>query len=162
MLHHVAQKGQNDCVIATAAWVANVSYEEAAARSPVPVGSRGLRWNESCYLLESLTGTPWNPSPSWWRRVSRLKTSDELCILITRKPWHLRTFHCIALEGKWVYDPAFAHPFTRREYLWKHWRVSLMFFPDSPEKLVDVRKNRLWEEFRAGLRSSTVWEYPGR
>ena len=158
MLDHVVQKGAKDCVIATAAWVANVDYDVAAARSPVPVGTRGLRYWETRRLLESLTGLRWRVSRKLFRSVSRLPFTDRPSVIIAGQPWHWR-MHCLGLEGQRVYDSAFPHAFRRSEYPLKHWRVLFVFRPFIPEQLDEHRRINLWARFRAGLLSDLEHAY---
>ena len=53
-LGHIVQRQSNDCGIAAAAMIAEVPYETAAQRNPVPSGERGLFPREIVRILESV------------------------------------------------------------------------------------------------------------
>ena len=154
MLDHVMQKKRNDCVIAAAAWAANADYEVAAELSPVEVGSRGLFSYETCQLLQSITGTRWRVSPTWYRKVGRFTPQGQICLVTVRRPWRWRIRHCIGVTDQWIYDPEFPHAFRPSEYPRRHWRVVRIFRATSANLLLETRRENLWKKLRAGLRES--------
>jgi len=154
MLDHIVQKKRNDCVIAAAAWAANADYEAAADLSPVEPGSRGLFPAETCQLLQSLTGTRWRMSPTWYSKVRKFTPRGQICLVSVRKPWHLRIRHCIGVTDQWIYDPAFPHAFRPIEYPRRDWRIVRVFRATSPDLLSEARRDNLWKKLRAGLRAS--------
>jgi len=96
-LQHIMQRHRNDCVIATAAIVANVSYETAAAHSPVEPGKRGLHTREVVRVLKRVTGISWrSPEFGWFRPTSRFVAQPSPLVLGLRQPWNWRReWHCI-------------------------------------------------------------------
>lgn len=163
MFDHVVQRESKDWAIATAAVVAHVSYREALSHSPVAPGNRGLPLGDTLRLLESLTGTPWQITISFWfGRFAKFEFPNQLCVVITRRPWHWRTIHCLAVEGEWVHDSAFPHTFRRHEYPWKHWRIVQVLRPAVPDKLAEVRRINLSAKFRAGMQSAPRIDQPSQ
>jgi hypothetical protein len=125
-LRHIRQQG-GTCAIAAAAIAAGVSYEEAAAQSPVPPGKRGLYPHEIRRLLSALTQVGWLSDYFFrWRPVSRLEATEEPLVLVIR-PAKRSNAHCIVLKNGYVYDPAFPACVPIGSYCRRDWRVLFMF-----------------------------------
>lgn len=141
---HVAQRLDNDCVIATVAMVANLSYEEVAARGPVEAGSRRLTHDELHRLLVAATGVAWEgPHHAWLRRIGHPPKTDETAVVIIRRPWRWWTQHCVARQGGWIHDPEFSRGYLPEEYPRAHW-LSLSFYRPLPtNRLIFVQQFRL-------------------
>jgi hypothetical protein len=135
-LQHIVQRQSNDCTIATAAMIAGVPYEMAAARSPVPVGTRGLWPSE---ILESVTGVSWlGPQFAWWRPIRCFSFTSCPLVVVIRRPWKWETLHCVAVYNGFVYDPGFGCPLSMSEYSRQHWRVVSVYRPAAVERLMKV------------------------
>jgi hypothetical protein len=142
-LEHVRQFGLDNCVIATAAMIGDVSFETAAARSPVPLGARGLCPNEIIRILEAVTGVSWDgPRFVLWPRVSHLAKTDYPFAVGIREPWTWQPIHCIAIYKDWVHDGHYPWGYRKNEYPKRHWRVLDSYHPVNPERLLAVRQYR--------------------
>jgi len=159
MLVHVPQRCPFDCVVASAAMVANVTYEEALAHCPVKPWERGLSPQATLRLLKGLTGIAWqDPRFGWFRRVCSLPAQEQgqLAFVCTRLS--LRATHCIALQGEWVHDPELPRGFRARHYPRRRRRVFLVFRPATPASLAEVRRDN-WPARHASLELGG--EHPG-
>lgn len=132
-LKHVMQRQRNDCVIATAAIVANVPYETAAAHNPVELSKRGLHAREVLRVLKHATGISWrSPEFGWFRPAFRFAETSSLLVLGVRQPWTWRgEWHCIALNDGVVYDPSFKQSCPIEKYERRDWPVLFVFRPGS-------------------------------
>ena len=140
-LRHIMQRTANDCAIAAAAMVGEVSYDTAAERSPVPVGKRGLNPREIISILESVTGVTWRgPQFAWWCRIPRLNGLEHPFVVVIRRPWTLATQHCVAMYDGYVYDPACSCCCRMNEYERRCWRVVAIYRPAVAERLLAVRQ----------------------
>lgn len=154
-LQHVVQCRSNDCVIATAAMIANVSYDTAAQRSPVPVGERGLYSSEILRILESVTGISWSgPQFALWHPIYRLKITNGPFVVVIRRPWKWNTLHCLAISNGCVHDPEYRCRQSMDEYPRRRWRVVAIYRPVVAERLMAVREyhRRQQSELLAVLR----------
>ena len=136
MLEHVHQKPHlKDCALAAVAMVANVSYEEAAAKTTAPLATRGLTQAETIALLRTLTQTDWRCDFSGLQLLDRLDrpenvgSANEPVVVVIRKPWHPKVSHAVVLCGKWVHDPSFPTRFHQSAYPRRHWRTVCIYRP---------------------------------
>ncbi len=140
---HVLQRRQDDCVIATVAMVANVTYEDISERSRVRIGSRPVGLLELHRLLVTATGVPWQrPRYGWLRPVARYANISNPAVIIIRRPWRWLTLHCVALQGGWIHDPEFPRGYRPEEYPRRHWRSVTVLRPESDLCLMFVQQFR--------------------
>jgi len=154
-LQHVVQRCSNDCVIATAAMIADVSHDVAAERSPVPLGKRGLYPGEILRILESVTGVSWlGPQFAWWRPILRLSSANYPFAVVIRQPWKWKRAHCLAVYNGYVHDPGYPCGCSMNEYQRRQWRVVGVYRPVVAERLMAVRQyhGRQRSEFVAFFR----------
>ena len=146
------QRGEKDCVFATAAMIADISYEIAVRRSPIAVKKqRGLYSNEVLRVLEAVTGVRWRgPGFAWWRPLFRLSLGIHPVAVVIRRPWRWATLHCIALYQDIVYDPEYPGGCSIEMYQRRHWRVVQIYRPTDAERLLMVR------EYRARQRAEVI------
>ncbi len=143
-LRHVRQRTSCDCVIATAATVAQVDYEAAVAKSLVVPGARPMTPRELRWLLEAVTGVAWQrPAWGWRRTVEAWADTESTLVVVARRPWHWRTLHCVAVLQGWVYDPEFSGGRPVAFYDRRDWRVVQVYRPKKPEQLTLMRQKRL-------------------
>jgi hypothetical protein len=139
-LAHVRQQTLKDCVVATAAMIANVDYEDARSMVHVSITRRGLGAEETRKLLENLTRVKWRSRYGWLRRLEdiTLHPREPLMVWI-RKPWHWQTLHAVAIFRDWVHDPSFGEGIPRNEYPSRHWRVVRVWQPKDVNTFAAVR-----------------------
>jgi hypothetical protein len=154
-LNHVRQRTSCDCVVATAATIANLDYAYAADRSPVPPGQRPMQPSEISELLQRTTGILWRgPCSAWWHRIEKFVDSPNMCVLSIRKRWSWpwKSYHCITVGHGKIYDPEFLSPLKLDEYQRRNWTIVKYFRPRDFSKLravqehneVNYRSTRLW------------------
>ncbi len=141
MLIHIRQRQQVDCVIACAAMLVNVTYDECLARSPAKPGARGMTTSATLHLLKALTDIDWqHPRFGWYRSVCRLKDRESGQLIFVSAGLSLRRFHCIALHGDWVHDPSFVRGFPIVDYPRRDWKTFVRFRPVEQDALTRVRQ----------------------
>jgi hypothetical protein len=161
-LAHVAQRTDCDCVVATAAIVANVPYSEAAAVSPVQPGARAMYPREIRSLLHKTTTIRWwGPCYAWFRSLTTLSNSSTTLVLSIRRPMTFRDFlrprvnyHCIAVLRGMILDPELAGPMRNTDYARKDWTVVGYYSPWNRRALESIqrvnaakwRSERVWSE----------------
>jgi hypothetical protein len=142
-LSHVAQRGHKDCAIATAATVAQVTYEAAASLSPPHCLERGTYSNEMLEILRRLTAVKWRICFPWWRTVKQLKVYPYPIILSIRSPGIDTSGHYIAIDGIWVHDPAYRQRVAKDCYGRGDARIRAIVRPNSPERYRELIAGRL-------------------
>ena len=152
-LQHIMQRHSNDCVVATAAMVAGVTYDTAAARSIVPVGERALSASETVSVLEAVTGVSWiGPKFAWWQPIRYILGKDCPVVVAIRRPWRFRTFqHCVPVHDGYVNDPEFVRPVLMNKYERRHWTVVEIYRPAVVGQLMEVL--RYHRRQRSGMRA---------
>ncbi len=157
ILNHVQQRANCDCVVATAATVANVDYPYAADRSPVVPGSRVMYPVEIGELLQRTTGIRWRgPCRLWWRSWKSFVDAPSSCVLAIRKKWSIpwKNCHCVTAGLGLVYDPEFPAAAPLIEYARRNWSILYYFRPHDFSELrqvqehngVEYRTTRIWNE----------------
>jgi hypothetical protein len=160
VLNHVRQQTHCDCVIATAALVANCPYGSAAEISPIPPGERAFRPREIQLLLTSVTGVKWRgPKRNWLGTLESFAKCDQIVVLLIRRKQPLLSItltagvaHCIALTGGMVYDPECEGPVHFKEYSRANWSILAFYSTRNMNGLRSVqeanqkahREERIW------------------
>jgi hypothetical protein len=162
-VQHVRQRTSCDCVIATAAIVANLPYAEAARVSPVQPGRRGLFSSETRSILFATTGVRWfGPRLAWFRGLSHFATMPSLRVIDIRRQKTLSELfklgtisHCIATRNGIIFDPEFDNPISVADYPRLDWTVIGYYTPWNANKLETAqlinakrfsRSDRLWSD----------------
>lgn len=139
-LKHVRQRKSCDCVVATAAILANVSYEHAAAFSPIVPGKRGLKLVETRCLFETLTGISWNrPRFHWFTRLFSVTSECASFVAVIRPSILTKKYHCIFVENLIVYDPGSHRPFPIDHYELRRWWIGFSMMPKDPGRLLAIQ-----------------------
>jgi hypothetical protein len=145
MFEHVHQRTAKDCALAAVAMVANVSYEEAAAKISAPLTERGLGSAETIALLRTLTQTDWQSDRADVRWLDCLAlpesvgSANEPVVVVIQKPYQPNFSHAVVLCGKWVHDPSLPIRFHQSAYPRRHWWVVCVYRPALPGTLATAR-----------------------
>ena len=140
-LRHVRQRKVCDCVIATAAVIANVSYDRAAAFSPVVPGLRGLRLTESKNFFETVTGISWNsPKLHWFTRLSSVVSANASFVAVVRPTLLTLNYHCVYVQDRMVFDPELSRPFPIDRYTMRDWWIGFSMTAKAPLRLLAIQK----------------------
>jgi hypothetical protein len=91
-----------------------------------------------------LTGTKWRLARCRWfsPKFAELPPAESIRVLAIKKPGWFRAYHCVALEGDWVHDPAFKRPIPQVSYPMRHCRVPIILVPENIRAYVDFRRKR--------------------
>ena len=167
-MRHVVQRTPVDCVIATAAIVANLPFSEAAKASPVRPGTGRILPRGTRALLKATTGTRWwGPRLPWFRKLTYFANLPSVNVMMIRRQMLMSDrfrfgieYHCIAVQNDVVFDPERQSPLHIEEYDRSDWAVVGYYMPWSKVTLQQTRnlnakrfspKERLWakvlEEF---------------
>jgi len=165
-LDHVCQRPYlKDCVIAAAAMIANVRYEEAFAEVPRWMARRGVRLLVIPSLLRRLTQVEWRAIDGWFRRFETVirrgdhRTPKVPVLVVIRRPWSLLERHAVVLYGGWVHDPAMPEAVRWETYCRRNWTVTRIWRPVCPE-LLDTARLRNWTVRNINL--AFLWKDQGQ
>ena len=140
-MKHVRQRKSCDCVVSIAAILANVTYEHAAAMSPVVPGIRGLKLVETRCFFETITGISWNrPRFHWFTRLSSVASDYASFVAVIRPTLMTTKYHCIFVEDHIVYDPALHRPFPLDRYGLRKWWIGFSMTPNDPGRLLAIQR----------------------
>jgi hypothetical protein len=145
-MNHVPKQQWLGCAVATAAMIADRSYEEVAAHWPDLDEARMRSPGELCALLDAVTDTEWYFSPCWYPqpRVHEFVPPPwPVAVFIEDDALRPRFGQWIVLKDEVVHDPGerTAHPVSG--YPRRDWVVTLVAQPVRPEEpgLIRDRKN---------------------
>ena len=150
-MKHVIKKQWMGCAIASAAMLAEVSYDEAAAHWP-DVSDADLRLEkEFCALLESLTETRWHLSHCWcpYRALGQFEVPDHAVAVFIEND---QFGQWVVLKGELVHDPGAHSPFLISRYPYRDWRVTYVAQPQRPEEVEQFLKQSRLKRLSTALR----------
>jgi hypothetical protein len=144
-MFHTRKQEFMGCAIATAAMIADSTYEEVAARCPGEDPAR-LRWPHRLRrLLETMTQSRWRRR--WlWRRcpVRDFPFPDWPVAVFLQDGWWRPHFgQWVVVKGPLVHDPALPGAVVIDRYPRKDWLVAKLLQPAQPTGLQgDVSRAR--------------------
>ena len=139
------------CAVASAAMLAEVSYDEAAAHWPEVSDADLRRPQEFCALLESLTETRWHLSDCWvpCRALSQFEVPDHAVAVFIEND---QFGQWVVLKGELVHDPGAYSPFLISRYPYRDWRVTHVAQPQRPEEVEAFLKQSRLKTLSTALR----------
>jgi hypothetical protein len=144
-MNHIPKQQWLGCAVATAAMIADRSYEEVAAHWP-DLDEAGTRSpGKLCALLEAVTDTEWHFSPCWYPqpRVDEFVPPPwPVCLFIQNDGLRPRFGQWIVLEGEVIHDPGERTVHAVSAYPRRDWVVSLVAQPVRPEELAQIRDRK--------------------
>jgi hypothetical protein len=150
-MKHVIKKQWMGCAVASAAMLAEVSYDEAAGHWPKMSDADLRRPQEFCALLESLTETRWHLSHCWFpcRALSQFEVPDHpVAVFIENDHFG----HWVVLKGELVHDPGAYGPFLISRYPYRGWWVTHVAQPQRPEEVEAFLKQSRLKTLTTALR----------
>lgn len=141
---HIPKREFMGCAVATAAMLADVTYEQAADEG-WPSTPERLRWDYKLKeLLESLTNVKWKLSSCWWpARVRKYRFPDWPVAVFIEEAWPSAQYgQWVAVRGRLIHDPGYACVFPAERYPLRDWFVTNTLVPASPERLTRDTSSR--------------------
>lgn len=161
VLRHLTQRHGCDCVIASAAIVANCTYRRAAELTPASEEKRPLYAREIRDLLRKLTNVRWlGPLPSLSKRVRSFCKPNRNYFVIIRPsrsfvalPSKASVGHAVVVCDGRIYDPEQVAPKSPTDYSRADWEVIAYYVPWNARRLTETQDqngredtgNRLWD-----------------
>jgi len=134
-MKHVIKQEWMGCAVATAAMLADLTYEEVAARPSLPDLAR-TRWpKELCALLEGVTGSAWRVSTFWFRRpvLARFSFPEwPVAVFLQDAPFRPRLGQWVVVKRNLVHDPGERLAYTVSKYPLREWRITALAQPHRP------------------------------
>jgi hypothetical protein len=136
-MFHIPKEEFMGCAIASAAMVADLSYEEAASFCG-GASAEELRWvNKFPRFLENVTKIRWvRAGPLWPCLLGKTSFPDfPVAALIRDQQWAPHYGQWIVVKGKLVHDPGLPRAVFMYEYPYKNWYLSEVLRPKKPADL---------------------------
>jgi hypothetical protein len=134
-MKHVPKQEWMGCAVATAAMLADLTYEEVAARQ-LTTDIAGTRWpKEFCALLKCVTETEWKATATWFRpRVFSSFSFPQwpVAVFLQDAPFRPRTGHWIVVKRDVVHDPGERSAYALTRYLRRDWHIGCLAQPVRP------------------------------
>jgi hypothetical protein len=153
-MFHVPKEEFMGCAIASAAIIADLSYDEAASFCGGE-SAEELRWvNKFPKFLETVTKTRWvRAGPLWPCLLGKTSFPDfPVAALIRDQQWFPNFGQWIVIKGKLVHDPGLPNALLMHEYPFKGWYMSEVLRPKNP---ADLRKRQFSERLNGFFKEIT-------
>ena len=150
-MKHIPKQQLMGCAVASAAMLADVSYEEVAAHWP-DLDEARMRWpREFCALVEAVTDSEWHFSPCWHPQLPVRKfpfPKWPVAAFIQDADLRPRFGQWIVVRHEIVHDPGewAAHIVSR--YPRRDWVVTCMAQPAWPEDLAQSLSQKRLHKLR--------------
>jgi hypothetical protein len=141
-MKHVPKQQWMGCAVATAAMLADRSYEEVAAHWPELDGARMRSPRELRALLEAVTGKEWYLSPCWHPqpRVREFVSPQwSVAVWIQDANFHPRFGQWIVIKDGIIYDPGQSTEYLVCNYPRRDWVVTVVVQSVPPEDFVRIK-----------------------
>ena len=157
VMKHIRKQQWMGCAIASAAMLAELSYDEVATHWP-QLNEAQMRWpRELRALLESVTDTDWQLSQCW-HPVQPLREYPlpqwPAALFIEDRAQKPRYGHWIVAKGEIVHDPGESGAYHLKRYLRKDWVVTWIAQPSQPDELTERQARNRLRTVRNALRLS--------
>ena len=142
---HVPKRQWMGCAVATAAMLADRSYEEVAAHWPQLSEARMRKPGELCALLEAVTDVEWQFSPCWHPQPHLYQFTVPpwpVAVFAQDAELHPRFSLWIVLNDAIVHDPAERAAYSMIDYPRREWVVSCVVQPCRPDEFTRGRARR--------------------
>jgi hypothetical protein len=158
-MNHIRKQEWMGCAVATAAMLADLSYDEVAAHWP-DLTSAQLRWpRDMRALLESVTETEWQFSQCWHpvRPVRDFPFPHEpVAVFIEDAAPYSRFGQWIVVRDEIVHDPGQSGAYLTSRYPLRDWLVTWMAKPAQPAELAHSQARNRLHKLRNALRPLLV------
>jgi hypothetical protein len=150
-MKHVAKKDWMGCAVATAAMLADLTYEEVAARPSLPDLARTRYPKELCALLAAVTGSKWRITTFWFRRPVLAHFSFPewpVAVFLQDAPYRPRLGQWVVVNRDIVHDPGEWTVYTVRKYPRHDWRIVSLAQPRRPATFASDQARRRLDKCR--------------
>jgi hypothetical protein len=158
-MKHVPKRDWMGCAVATAAMVADFTYDEVAARPSLPDLARTRYPKELCALLTGVTGSEWRVTTFWFRRPVLTHFSFPewpVAVFLQDAPYHPRLGQWIVVKRELVHDPGEWAVYTVRKYPHRDWRIASLVQPRQPASFAAEQARRRNDRIRQVLQMEMV------
>jgi hypothetical protein len=146
-MKHIPKQEWMGCAVASAAMVADLSYDEVAAHWPDLDAARLRGAKDLCNLLESVTEIRWKLSQCWrpMKAVHEFPFPDwPVAVFINDAALRPRFGQWIVVRGEIVHDPGHSSAHIVSRYPLRDWVVTWITQPVRPNELARSQvRNRL-------------------
>jgi hypothetical protein len=150
-VEHILKQQWMGCAVATAAMLADLSYEEVAGHWPDLDEARTRCPQELCALLEAVTDTEWQFSPCWAPQppVHQFPVPRwPVAVFIQDADLSPRFGQWIVLKDDLVHDPGEWTTYVATRYPRRDWVVTCVVQPVRPDELARNRARKRAERLR--------------
>ncbi|HBI41440.1 MAG TPA: hypothetical protein DDY78_01105 [Planctomycetales bacterium] len=144
-MNHIPKQQWMGCAVATAAMLADRSYEEVAAHWPDLKEGRMRAPQELCALLEAVTDIEWRFFPCWHPQPRVREFSPAQCpvaVFINDAELRPRFGQWIVVEDEVIHDPGERTAHSISSYPLRDWVVTLVAQPTRPVELARWRDRK--------------------
>lgn len=153
-MKHVRKQDWMGCAVATAAMLADLTYEEVAAWPSLPDLAR-TRWpKELCALLTRVTDCEWRVTPFWLRHPMLAHFSFPewpVAVFLQDAPFHPRLGQWVVVKRNLVHDPGEGTVYTVSKYPRRQWRMASLVEPRQPSVFAGDQARRRLNRIRQVL-----------
>ena len=153
-MKHVAKQDWMGCAVATAAMLADLTYEEVAARPSLPDLARTRCPKELSGLLEGITESKWRVSTLWFRRPVLAHFSFPewpVAVLLQDAPFRPRLAQWVVVKRDLVHDPGERTVYLVSKYPLRDWRIAGLVQPRRPAAFAVDQGRRRFNRVRQVL-----------
>jgi hypothetical protein len=148
-MYHVPKQQWLGCAVATAAMLADRTYEEVAGHWPDLDEALTRNSRELCALLEAVTDTPWRLSPCWHpcaRVAAFVPPPWPVAAWIQDDAHRPRFGQWIVVRGELIHDPGQSSAQHVARYALRDWVVTMVAEPVRPVQLEQNQYQRRVEK----------------
>jgi hypothetical protein len=150
-MNHIPKQRWMGCAVATAAMLANRTYEDVAGHWPDLDEARMRTPRELCALLEAVTDTDWHLVPCWHPqpRVGEFAPPPwPVAVWIQDAALRPQFAQWIVIDGDVVHDPGEGTAQPVSSYRLRDWLVELVVQPTRPEEVPCLREAKRLQRYR--------------
>jgi len=134
--------------------LADLTYEEVAARPSLPDLARTRHPQEFRVLLEGVTGAAWRVRTFWWRRPVLAQFAFPewpVAVFVQDETWRPRLGQWVVVKRDLVHDPGEWAVCTVRWYSRRDWRITALAQPRRPSAFAEDQQHRRMARYRRWL-----------
>jgi hypothetical protein len=153
-MKHVAKQDWMGCAIATAAMLADFTYEEVAARPSLPDLARTRYPKELCALLAGVTDSQWRLTTFWFHRpvLAHFCFPEwPVAVFLQDAPSRPRLGQWVVVKQELVHDPGEWTVHTVRKYPRRDWWIASLAQPRRPASFAADQARRRTDRIRQVL-----------
>jgi hypothetical protein len=155
-MKHVPKQAWMGCAVATAAMLAERTYEEVAAHWPDVSDAQLRSPRDLRALLESVTETDWRLTQCWnpLQPVCKFAFPDwPVAVFIKEPPPRARFAQWIVVRDEIIHDPGKTGADIVSRYHLRDWLVTWIAQPVHPDELIRSQARNRLQTIRDALRS---------